>query len=323
MKKIWIGLLCIILIGIMTGCARKEENSTQKDGYTVEDSRGKILNIKEKPQRIISTYVFADEILLDLVSHDRIIGLDKWIHDPGLSMAAESANDIPYEVGDSVEYMVSLHPDLVILSEKQTRMAASLESTGIPVFVYKDAKIIQDIPDTIRALGKAVHEPERAEAMVRQMEDRLAVWEQKVNRIPDDRRKKGMLVLRFGAIGGDGTIFHDVLTRAGVIDAYDEVRPLHLGGEGTSMILSKEEFIKSDPDIIIMGNWSQGGVYKDSRQQLEEMYNDPAYSSMKAIQKRNVVIIPQKNVNCLSHHVVEGIAAVYQAVYGQDKAYHD
>lgn len=40
------------------------------------DARGKTLHIKEKPKRIISTYIFADEILLDLVSHDRIVAMD-------------------------------------------------------------------------------------------------------------------------------------------------------------------------------------------------------------------------------------------------------
>lgn len=83
------------------------------------------------------------------------------------------------------------------------------------------------------------------------------------------------------------------------------------------MILSKEEFVQSDPDMIIMGNWSQGGAYKDSNQQLEEMYKTSAYSSMKAIANKQVIIIPQRNVNCLSHHVVDGVETVYNAVYGR------
>lgn len=106
-----------------------------------------------------------------------------------------------------------------------------------------------------------------------------------------------------------------MLTRAGTIDVYNDVRPPALSGNGTSMILSKEEFVQSDPDMLIMGNWSQGGAFKDSEQQLQEMYENPAYSSMRAIRDKQVVILPQRNVNCLSHHVTEGIETVYQAVY--------
>lgn len=315
MKKIWMCFLCILCVSMITGCVEKQGNTLSSGGYTVEDSRGKILHMKEKPKRIICNYIFADEILLDLVDHKRIIAMDKWVHDPGLSMAAESAEDIENEVGDSAEYMVSLHPDLIILNERQTRLAASLESTGIPVFMYKDARNISDIPSTICMLGKAVGESEKAEQLIQQMEKKMDLINEKVNQIPEENKKRGLLVLRFGAIGGEGTIFHDVMTKAGVIDIYNDIRPPKMAGDGTTMILSKEEFVKADPDVIIMGNWSQGGVYKDSNAQLEDMYRDPAYSSMKAIQNKNVVIIPQRDVNCLSHHVVEGIMAVYKAVY--------
>ena len=81
------------------------------------------------------------------------------------------------------------------------------------------------------------------------------------------------------------------------------------------MILSKEELLELDPDILIMGNWNQGGAYHDSETQLAEMNEDPAYHSLRALQNGNVIIIPQRNVNCLSHHIADGIEAVFQAVY--------
>ena len=302
--------ICVIALG---GCMSDAPQSG--DGYTVTDARGKTLHIKEKPKRIISTYIFADEILLDLVSHDRIVAMDKWIHDPGLSMAVESAKDVTTEVDNSPEYMISLRPDLVVVGESQIKMVQSLESAGLPVFVYKDAKLIKDIPDEIRSLGRAVGENDRAETLIAEMESRLRDIDKKVAVIPENQKKRVMLVLRFGPIGGEGNIFHDVLTRAGTIDVYNDVRPPALSGNGTSMILSKEEFVQSDPDMLIMGNWSQGGAFKDSEQQLQEMYENPAYSSMRAIRDKQVVILPQRNVNCLSHHVTEGIETVYQAVY--------
>ena len=66
MLKKLLGLLlaaiCVIALG---GCMSDAPQSG--DGYTVTDARGKTLHMKEKPKRIISTYIFADEILLDLV----------------------------------------------------------------------------------------------------------------------------------------------------------------------------------------------------------------------------------------------------------------
>lgn len=313
-RKLCCLFLALFFMFPLSGCMGNTDGSSQ-EGYAITDSRGKTLHMKSKPTRIISTYVFADEILLDLVSHDRIAAMDTWIHDPGLSMAVESAKDITQEVDNSAEHMISLRPDLVVAGQSQVKLIQSLESAGLPVFVYKDAKLIQDIPGEIRMLGQAVGETEKAEQLISRMEKQLADIDAKVAALSEGQRKRVMLVLRFGPIGGEGTIFHEVLARAGTIDTYNEVRPPQLTEKGTTMILSKEEFVQSNPDMIIMGNWSQGGAYKDSYQQLEDMYADPAYSSMKAIREKQVIVIPQRNVNCLSHHVTQGIEAVYQAVY--------
>lgn len=213
LKKLLGVLLAAICVIALGGCMSDAPQSG--DGYTVTDARGKTLHIKEKPKRIISTYIFADEILLDLVSHDRIVAMDKWIHDPGLSMAVESAKDVTTEVDNSPEHMISLRPDLVVVGESQIKMVQSLESAGLPVFVYKDAKLIKDIPDEIRSLGRAVGENDRAETLIAEMESRLRDIEKKVAVIPENQKKRVMLVLRFGPIGGEGNIFHDVLTAQG------------------------------------------------------------------------------------------------------------
>lgn len=318
MKKICGMLAALFCCVLLTGCMGEAGRQAESASYTATDSRGKMLQMKRKPERIVSAYVFADEILLALVPHDRIAGMDKWVHDPGLSSAAAEAADVSTVVGDSAEYIVSLRPDLVILGENQTRMADVLEAAGVPVFVYKNSKLIDEIPETIRSIGQAVGETEKAEALVSSMKEKLSETEKKAAAIPPEKRRRSMLILRFGPIGGEGTIFHDVMTRAGLIDAYDDVRPMSNRGEGISMILSREEFLRADPELLLMGNWSQGGEYKDSFQQLEAMYEDPAYSSVKAIRERQAVIIPQRYVNCLSHHAAEGVEAVYKAVYEKE-----
>ena len=200
LKKLLSFLLAAICAIALGGCMSDAPQT--EGGYTVTDTRGKTLNMKEKPKRIICTYVFADEILLDLVPHDRIVAMDKWIHDPGLSMAVESAKDVTTEVDNSPEHMISLRPDLVVVGESQIKMVQSLESAGLPVFVYKDAKLVKDIPDEIRSLGKAVGETDRAETLIAEMESRLQDIEKKAAAIPENQRKRVMLVLRFGPIGG-------------------------------------------------------------------------------------------------------------------------
>ena len=130
LKKLLSLLLAAICAIALGGCMSDTPQS--EGGYTVTDARGKTLHMKEKPKRIISTYVFADEILLDLVPHDRIVAMDKWIHDPGLSMAVESAKDVTTEVDNSPEHMISLRPDLVVVGESQIRWCSHWKVRDFP-----------------------------------------------------------------------------------------------------------------------------------------------------------------------------------------------
>ena len=137
----------------------------------------------------------------------------------------------------------------------------------------------------------------------------------KVAAIPQKQRKTGMLFLRFGAIGGAGCIYNDILSTAGIEDCYQQARPAAQEYTGTSRILSKEEVLKTNPEFLLIGSWSQGGAYQNSKDQLEEIYSDPAYVGMTAIKKRQAIIIPQSYVNCLSHNVAKSIELLHTVVY--------
>lgn len=126
-----------------------------------------------------------------------------------------------------------------------------------------------------------------------------------------------MLFLRFGAIGGKGIIFNDIMTAAGVEDCYEAARHTIADKPGTSRILSKEEVVQANPDYIIIGTWSQGGAYKSGNAQLEELYSDPALATVTAVKKKQAIVIPQGYVNCLSQHAADSVELLHEAVYGK------
>lgn len=93
-------LMCILLLlsVVISGCGKTDkitETAAETQNYTVHDIRGKKITFAKKPERIASSFVYADEILLDLVDHQKIVGLSKWVHDPGLSMGHKQAEDVP------------------------------------------------------------------------------------------------------------------------------------------------------------------------------------------------------------------------------------
>lgn len=282
--------------------------------YSITDSRGKSIHFDNKPQRIVCGHVFADEILLDLVEPDRITGLSKWVHDPGLSSSVEKAQKVAGVVDLNMESIIRLSPDLVILADNAgADFVSSLESAGLKVYVFRGIFRINEIAPLVSDLARLVGEQERGQAMVMKMNSKLEALAIKYRKHPDEIREAALIILRFGAIGGTGSIYNDSLVAIGLKDSYDTVRTIKK--TDTSMILSKEEIVKANPDLMILGSWTMGGKYKSSEEQLAEYYNDPALATVSAIKNHRVVIVPQRLVNCLSHHVGEALEQLALAVH--------
>ena len=321
MRRLFFLILTVIVVMCCYGCAdsiEKPNVASQKESYIVRDARGKNLSFRTKPQRIVSLYIYGDEVLLGLVDHKRIAGLSKWVHDKDLSMATEEAKDVKKIVANTPESVLALNPDLVLLpSNTKAEQISSLEDVGVKVFVYPAASRLSNIPDTIRVIGDAVGEREQAEKLVTDMQQRISAVEEKAKKIAPEKRKRALLFLRLGAIGGKGIIFNDIFTAAGVEDCYDLGRSNYLNQDGKSRILSKEEVVQANPDYIIVGTWSMGGADKAGDVLLEELYSDPALATVTAVRKKQGIIIPSGYVNCLSHHAADAIKLLHEAVYGK------
>lgn len=316
--KLLLVLLSVLLISGCGGNSTAPNNKAQGQSvYTVTDSRNKTLTFKTKPTRIVSCNVFVDEIVLDLVEHSRIAGLSRWVHDPGLALATKQAEDVKTIVEPNLESIIKVKPDVVLMPTTAKReFIMSLEDVGLKVYVYKPASRLKEIPGNVKAIGKVLGEEKKAEAIVADMEQRLAAIKSKTDKLPLEKKPSLLLILRFGAIGGEGCIYNDIITAAGIRDAYDRARDKNTNVKGNSRILSREEIIKTNPDILLMGSWSPGGKYKTSQEQLEDIYGDPAYQTFPAVKNRRAYIIPQSYVNSLSHHATEGIEKLYNIVYG-------
>ena len=309
MKKVfYLVFLVIIGLSVLAGCSSEQNKQAavntpvkKQEQYTAEDARGKKLVFTKKPERIVSGFVFADEILLDLVDHSRIAGMDKWVHDEELSSAFKESADVKTIIEMNTESIAAVHPDLVLMpNTMRPELIDALEDMKIKVYVYKNARLLKDISGVIASIADAVGEPEKGNALIAELEKDLETVRNMKK--PGNPKEKALLFLRFGAIGGKGTIYNDVLTTMGFYDCYNEVRKESAIAQKTSSILSKEEVVKANPDLFLMALWTQGQAYKDSYAQLQEMYDDPAYVTVNAIKNKRAYIFPQRYINSLSHH---------------------
>lgn len=311
-------LLIMLVWGalFLSGCFSKpplaqQPGTTASDYRAVTDSTGYVLHLPQKPQRIVPLSTGTAEILTGLVPAGRIAALTHLVDDSGISNITAEAKAIPVRIRANVESILGLRPDLVIVPDWQSsEVIQILRDSGIAVYVYKQPTMIEPIKQTIAELAGVVGEAEAGTRLVAQMDAELAKIIATIKQIPSDDRLVAVRITLMGGSGGKGSSFDAVCQWAGVKNGAAMVG---LEGEG---VLSKEQIVAINPDLLIMPTWDYTGK-TDLQQFRTSIEQDPALQSVTAIQKRQLISIPDRYLYCSSQYIVQGVRAMAEAAYPQ------
>jgi len=312
MKRLYfIGLLlscCLLLLG---GCSSNQQLDIPKAGYEVQDSQGYIVKLSHKPNRIVSLSLGTDEILTELVPLERILALTYLADDPGISNVTEQAKLISKKVKANPETIIALQPDLLFIADWQpVELIQTIREAGIPVYVYKTPNTIEDVKNVIRQIAHVVGEEQLGQQMIGQMESQLLVVQKSLEKVSPEERKTVVLFSLMGGIGGKDSLFDDICQYAGVVNGASKV------GVGKNEFMSKEQIVAANPDVFIMPMWDYNG--KTNVEQLKsDVQADPAFQSLTAIKKQQVVMLPDRHLSCTSQYIVQGVADIAKAAYAQ------
>ena len=187
-------LLYMALAVTVSGCAgsnkelqRLSENHSQS--YQVADMTGSVLSFSEKPKRIVSFSVSTDEILLELVSPDRIAAITKLADNPAVSNVVDKAKTIPTRVAPTAEAILALNPDVVIIPDfHRPEVIQSLRDMKVPIYLYKTPSTINEVENSIRQLATLVKEERKGEKIIAGMAKPAGI-----NAIGRERRRESVL----------------------------------------------------------------------------------------------------------------------------------
>jgi iron complex transport system substrate-binding protein len=179
-----------------------------------------------KPQRIVSLNVCVDQLLLLLVDRGRIAALTQFATDRDFSNLAVEARGLRQNHGRAEE-ILPLAPDLVIGGEfTTTETIALLRRIGLRVEVLKLANSLADVRANMLWLGRLVGEADKAEALVRDFDRRLAAV---AAAVPPGPRPVLAFYNTSGYTAAPGTLADDAIRAAG----FDNLAAkLELGGGG-------------------------------------------------------------------------------------------
>jgi iron complex transport system substrate-binding protein len=198
-----------------------------------------------KPQRIVSTNVCTDQLLLSLVEPERILSLSYLSVDPRSSAYAAEAAPFPKNRGGA-EAVLAMRPDLVVTGTyARPQSVALLRRFGVEVVTFDPAASLADVQRSILKMGKAVSEAERAAAKVARIDAALAA----LPPVADAAARP--VYADYGLNGwtsGDGSLIADLAAKAG-LRPYGDVA----GFTGARQV-SLEQFLTAPPDIIDIGD---------------------------------------------------------------------
>ena len=196
------------------------------------------------PRRIISLIPATTEMLFAMGAADRLAGVGSYDRFPP---EVERLPRVGGLMDPSVERILSLKPDLVVVYDTQTELKVQLARAGIPIFPYAH-RGLSDITETMRTLGLRVGAASAADAAATQIEQQLAAIKA---RAPERPRPKTLLVfgrepgsLRQVVASGGYGFLHDVLEIAGGIDVLAQLKR-------QSVQLSTESILALAPEVII------------------------------------------------------------------------
>lgn len=162
------------------------------------------------PARLVTLAPSVTELAVSLGLGHRVVGVTDWCRRP----AGGDARRVGGILDPNLELVASLDPDLVVLEEANTEVAASLESLGLPV-LRVDHRDVSGILESITRLGAACEVTERAAALRADLASRLDALARRAP--PPDRRPRVLV-----AVGRD-------VGAAGLRDVYAAARGTFLG----------------------------------------------------------------------------------------------
>lgn len=314
MKRLLVICLTLWMVIFVCGCGEEKTvmSATQeKIAYEVVDEAGRKLSFQEKPRRIASLTYGTDEILTDLVDMKRIVAYSRWAGDPEITfITKEQARKVGRKLEENTEAILSVKPDLVIATtSSNSEVINSLEALGLKVYLAGRPKNYEQMRHKVLKLGEAVGEKAKGEALVKEMDERIAKLEARLAQIPDSERKTVVAFNFISAMGRKGDLIDNMLNMAHIINGVAQIP-----NELMTSYVSKEQVVRINPDIFLLPTWNY-----DNRQDLEgyakRIQYDPAYKDVKAIKNNQIKFVSDKYRYVASHHIVDAVENFAYTVY--------
>jgi iron complex transport system substrate-binding protein len=259
------------------------------------DGLGREFFLQEPAQKIVSLAPSNTEVLFAIGAGDKLVGRDSLSDYPEEAL---EVTDIGGGFGElDLESIVSSEPDLVLAASlTPSEQVQALQDLGIPVFSLGNPATIEDMFENLRLVAQLTGQEEETERLVSELEFRVASLDEKLEGV----EKRPLVFYEIDSTEpdapwttGTGTFIDTMIVRSG---------GTNLGSvlEGEWVQISIEELLVQDPDIILLGDYTWGGVTP------EDIAGRESWSGMSAIVNNTIYTIDDNLISRPGPRLVDG-----------------
>src|SRR5262245_33549875 len=253
------------------------------------------------PQRIVSVAPGITEILFALGAGDRVVGVTTYCRYPE---AARAKPKIGGYTTPSLESILALRPDQVIMMKNRPDIAQKLKQTGIDV-VELQPENLAGIYAAINVISAAIGAPDKGRALVQSIQKQL---QQIAAKTPAGPKSKVLFIVGRspGSVSdliavGRGSYLHELIGLAGAENVFADAAVPYPK-------VNMEDVIRRNPDLIIDMGPGMGDndlVTESQRQAIKQLWKK--YSFLRAVQRDAVFPVSADYFVTQGPRVVEAV----------------
>ncbi len=306
--------------------SKNKSSTSEAKVITVTDAVGRNVTLTCPVKKIVVTDDEVAELIQLLGAADKVVGIEPSIKARGYfpEMANKPITGSQFR-GLNYELIAKLKPDVVILMNVGPvgKIVRELEKIGVKSVVISIRP--EKIPETIKLLGKILGKENRAKKVLEWWFEKWNILKKHMENVETKKKLKVFVGMGFSPSKKLPTRTWGKFAKWNYILNILNMENIASNRLEKSGELDLEYIVKENPDIIIVGDWSDSwlgytkNTTKYAQEMVENIVNDPVLKSVRAVREGKVFIV---------HYVMLGsfrsvIGAFYLAKIAYPEAFKD
>lgn len=271
---------------------------------TLTDGSGRTVSLRLPAQRVVSLAPSNTEVLFAVGAGGQVAGRDSFSDYPP---AAKNVPDIGGGMGTlNLELILSKKPDLVLASPlTPPEQIADLEKANLTVYVVPNPKTFDDLYANLETVGKLTGHDTDAATLVASLKARVKAVTDKVANVST----RPMVYYELDATdptapytSGPDT-FVDLLIRTAGGQNFGSIL------KGDWVQVSVEALLTKQPDYIVLGDYTYGGVTP------EQVKARAGWDALSAVKNNKVFTFDDNTVSRPGPRLVDGLEAMAKLLH--------